>query len=119
MELRQSTPFGSLQTMLLTSVRLSKIHETPAARCRVLHNLLNLFFTEHTVLLAIVGLNDYHTDRTNTEKVTDLQRVRCRRVLTVSKETACSRMTRKGFGGRDDPEGLGMSSDQQLTGPCV
>jgi hypothetical protein len=40
-------------------------------------------------------------------------------MFSISKQTASARMTRKGFGGRNDPKVLGMGSHQQLTGPCI
>jgi hypothetical protein len=92
-----------------------QVQESSVRVGRVLHDLLNLFFTEHSILYPIVGFNDDNTDRTNTQKVSNLQGVRCRRVLAITKKTTSSRMARERLGSRNYPKALCVGGHQQLT----
>jgi len=108
-----------IEKIILTAIGFCQIEETSVGVCSVLHNFLNFFFTQHAVLHTIVGLNHYNSDGPNTQKVSDLERVRRRRVLAIAQQAASSRVTRKCLRSWDDPKGLGMSSHQQLTGTSV
>mmetsp|Transcript_24876 Transcript_24876/g.42328 ORF Transcript_24876/g.42328 Transcript_24876/m.42328 type:complete len:245 (-) Transcript_24876:183-917(-) len=99
----------------ILSIGFSQIQKTPTTRSSILHNFLNFFLTKNSVFLAIVGLNYNNTNRTNTQKIPYLQGVGCRRVLSISKQTACSRVTREGFWRRHNPKRLPMCSHQQLA----
>jgi len=102
-----------------TAISLLQIQKSSVRTRCILHDLLDLLFTQYTVFRSIVSLDNHNTNGANSQKVSNLKSMRRRRVLAITQQPACSRMTRKSLWSWYDPKVLRMRGDQQLAGSCV
>jgi hypothetical protein len=102
-----------------TTVRFRQVQKSTVGIGGILHNLLNLFLAEDTILNTVMGFNDNYTYRSYTEKISHLQSVRSGRVFTIAQQTAGTRMAGEGFRRWHYPKTFGVRRHQKLTSPSI
>jgi hypothetical protein len=100
---------------LLTSIRLGQVEKASARVGGILHDFLNLFFGQNSILDSIVRFNNDNSYTSNSQKVSNLQCMWRRRVFAISQQSTRSRVSRECFWRRYYPKVFGMRGNQQLT----